>query len=194
MTSQEKFIALVSRDIIKKSDAIILLEGDGVNRCLKAVELFKQGMAKFIVFSGGVDDRAKGSFSISEAMPILLDNGIPAAAIIHEKISLNTMEQAVEIMKMADSHNWKRLILVASPYHQPRAYLTFLRGALGLGKEIIIYNAPADNLPWFVDTGWGKRFDLLDEEFIKIEKYSALSHLATLEEAIKYQIWKEQQA
>ncbi len=64
---------------------------------------------------------------------------------------------------------------------------------IDLNKELLIYNAPAIDLPWFTETGWGKRFDLLDQEFAKIEKYTALRYLATEEELINYQKWKEQQ-
>lgn len=194
MTNQEKLIALINNDTIKKSDAIVLLEGDGVNRCFEAISLYKSGLAKIIVFSGGVDNRLNGSLPFSEIQPTLLNNGIPIEAIIHENKSLNTREQALEIIKLAGSYGWQRLILVASPYHQYRAYLTFLRVIIDLDSNIVLYNAPAKNLPWFADTGWGQRFDLLDNEFVKIKKYSALSHLATLEEVIKYQKWKEQQA
>ena len=47
------------------------------------------------------------------------------------------------------------------------------------------------NLNWFVDSGWGYRFDRLAAEFERIEKYSALGHLANAEEVIEYQRWKE---
>lgn len=194
MTNQEKFIALVNNDIIKKSDAIVLLEGDGLNRCQRAIELYRADFADKIVFSGVADNPSYGSFPLSKMQPIFDSSSIPATDIIHENISTNTMEQANEVIKMAINNNWRRIILVASPYHQYRAYLTFLRSILDSNSSIILYNAPAKNLPWFTDAGWGRRFDLLDQEFKKIKKYSALSHLATLEEVIKYQKWKEQQA
>lgn len=193
MTDRERFIALVDSDSIRVSDAIILLEGDGFNRCGQVLELYKKGYAKNVVFSGGVSDPLYGSFPLSKILPILTKGGIPKARVIHESTSRNTREQAVEVIKLANSLGWKRIILVASNYHQYRAYLTFLRIALNLGQKIIIYNAPAGDLSWFKKTGWGTRFDLLDQEFSKIIKYSKLSHLATFKEAISYQRWKEQQ-
>lgn len=193
MTTKEKLIAIVDNDVIRKSDAIVLLEGDGMNRCSKAIDLYKAGLANVIVFSGAADDHSYGSFPISEIMPILMNEGIPASDIIHENTSLNTREQALEILKLAKKFNWKKLILVASPHHQHRAYLTFLRSIIDTDSKIILYNAPANNLPWFSNNDWGQRFDLLDKEFSKIEKYSKLSHIATADEAIQYQKWKEQQ-
>ena len=37
MTERERFIAVVDNDILRSSDAIILLEGDGLNRYRKAM-------------------------------------------------------------------------------------------------------------------------------------------------------------
>ena len=39
----------------------------------------------------------------------------------------------------------------------------------------------------------GVRFERLEQEFIRIQKYSQLGHLATYGEAIDYQKWKELQ-
>lgn len=193
MTEREKFIAVVDNDILKSSDAIILLEGDGLNRYQKAVELYNQNVATKIVFSGNITDYEYGSFPFPDVLPHILKEGIPADAVIHEGKSMNTREQAVEVIKMAMAHKWKRLVLVASHEHQYRAYLTFLREVLDQKSGIVLYNAPARNLGWFKKSEWGVRFERLEQEFARIEKYSQLGHLATYEEAIDYQKWKELQ-
>ena len=100
-------------------------------------------------------------------------------------------QQAVEVVKLAIKNDWKKLVLVASAEHQYRAYLTFLREVLNTKSGIAIFNAPARNLNWFVDSGWGIRFDRLSAEFERIEKYSALGHLANSQEVVEYQKWKE---
>jgi hypothetical protein len=82
---------------------------------------------------------------------------------------------------------------VASHEHQYRAYLTFLREVLDTKSGITLYNAPARNLKWFEDKGWGTRFNRLQAEIDRIERYSAMGHLATAEEVIDYQKWKETQ-
>ncbi len=194
MTDREKVIALVDNDGLKKSDAIILLEGDGLNRYQKAVELYNGGWADKIVFSGGITDYEYGSFPFSDVLPHILKTGVPENAIIHEDKSLSTKEQSVEVIKMSMINGWKRMILVATHEHQYRAYLTFLREVLDKIPALVLFNAPARNLNWFVETGWGTRFRRLEMEFERIEKYSALGHLATFEEAIEYQKWKELQA
>lgn len=193
ITDREKILAIVDNDWLSPSDAIILLEGDGFDRFRKAVSLYKQGKAPKIVFSGNIVDYNYGSFPFEEVLPRMLKEGMPEEDIIHEDKSLNTREQAVEVVKMAMERGWKKLILVASHEHQYRAYLTFLREVLDTKSGITLYNAPVRNLGWFVDKGWGTRIERLEAEILRIEKYSALGHLANAQEVIDYQRWKESQ-
>ena len=191
ITDREKAIAVIDNDCFTKSDIAVLLEGDGFNRFQKAVELYKKGMVKKIVFSGNVIDHDYGSFPFEEVKPFILEEGVPETDIIHEDKSYNTREQAVEVISMAEKNGWVKLALVASHEHQYRAYMTFLREVLDRKNGIILYNTPVRNLNWFVDNGWGVRFDRLSAEFDRIERYSRTGHLATFQEVIDYQKWKE---
>ncbi len=191
ITDREKIMAIVDNDCLVKSDAAILLEGDGFFRFQKAVELYEKGLASKVVFSGNIIDKHYGSFPFDEIKPYLLREGVPESIIIHEDKSTNTREQAIEVVKMAVERDWKKIALIASHEHQYRAYLTFLREVLDTGSKLIVYNAPVRNLNWFVDSGWGMRFDRLLAEFERIEKYAAKGHLANADEVIEYQKWKE---
>ena len=191
ISDREKILAIVDNDCLTPSDAIILLEGDGFFRFQKAVDLYKRGMAKKIVFSGNIIDKDYGSFPFEEIKPFILESGVPEEDLIHENVSQHTRQQAVEVVKMAMANGWKKLALVASHEHQYRAYLTFLREVLDTKSGLILYNAPVRNLNWFVDSGWGIRFERLSAEFDRIERYSAMGHLANADEVIDYQKWKE---
>jgi len=193
MTEREIFIALVDNDILEPSDAVVLLEGDGLNRYQKAVELYHLGISNKIIFSGGITNYEYGSYPFSDILPHVLEAGVPRDAIIHEDKSLNTREQAVEVVKIAKKNQWSRLVLIASHEHQFRAYLTFLREIIDTNSDIILYNAPVRNMGWFKFSKWGIRFDRLKQEFERIEKYTLSGHLASYKEAIDYQQWKEQQ-
>lgn len=193
ITDREIIMAIVDNDCLKPSDAIILLEGDGFHRFQKAVDLYKKGLGKKIVFSGAIVQKEYGSYPFEEVRPFILEAGVPEEDLIHEDKSLQTQQQAVEVVKMAMEQGWKRLALVASHEHQYRAYLTFLRQVLDSKSGIILYNAPVRNLDWFVDSGWGMRFDRLKAEIERIEKYSAFGHIANAQEVVEYQRWKEQQ-
>jgi uncharacterized SAM-binding protein YcdF (DUF218 family) len=193
ISEREKFIILVDNDIIKKSDAIILLEGDGLNRCKQAVNLYKNKFSNTIVFSGGITDYNYGSLPAEFILPELIKLGVKREHIIIDDISQNTKEQAEEVLQIVVKNNWKKIILVATHNHQYRAFLTFLKVLNNFNYNLIIYNAPAKDLKWFSNEGYGTRIDQLKFEFIRIEKYRQKGHLATFEEGIKYQQWKELQ-
>ena len=154
LTDKEKFIVFVDNDVLEKSDAIILLEGDGFNRYRKAVDLYKNGFSDKIIFSGGVTDLDYGSYPFEEILPKILAEGIPKDAIIHESNSRNTYEQAIEVIKICIKNKWTKIILIATHDHQYRAYLTFLNQVLKTNENIILFNAPVRNLGWFNETGW----------------------------------------
>ena len=192
ITDREKIIALVDNDCFTESDVAILLEGDGFFRLNKAIDLYNKGFVKKIVFSGNIEDKNYGSFPFEEIKPHLLAGGIPEKDIIHENKSLNTREQAVEVINLALRAGWKKLALIASHEHQYRAYLTFLRVVLDTKSGIVLYNTPVRNLNWFLDSGWGMRFERLTAEMERIERYSAMGHIANVNEVIEYQKWKEE--
>lgn len=187
-----KLMAISSGDVLKKADAIVCLEGDGQIRTQKSLELFNEKWAPIIVVSGGL----RGfPFSVpaDKMAEYLIKKGIPKNKIIIENTSQNTYDQATEVMKIIREKKWKSVILVASEFHQPRAYLTFLKAMEKFKLELKIFNAPASHL-WFEKTKWGfERIDLLRKEFEKIKDYQKKGHLLSIEKALKYQEWKEKQ-
>ncbi len=191
ITEREQIIAIVDNDCFMKSDAAILLEGDGFNRFRQAVDLYRKGLVEKIVFSGNIIDKTYGSYPFEEVRPHIINAGVPEKDVIHENKSQHTRQQAVEVVKMAMERGWKKLALVASHEHQYRAYLTFLREVIDSNSGIAIFNTPVRNLNWFIDDGWGIRFERLTVEFDRIEKYFQMGHLANAKEVIEYQKWKE---
>lgn len=191
ITDREIIMAIVDNDCLQKSDAAVLLEGDGFFRLQKAVKLYQEETVSKIVFSGNIIDKGYGSFPFEEVKPYLLNLGVLEEDLIYEDKSLHTRQQATEVVKMAIQNGWRRLALVASHEHQYRAYLTFLREVLDTKSGLILYNTPARNLHWFIDSGWGNRFDRLIAEFDRIDKYSEMGHLASSKEVVEYQKWKE---
>ena len=193
MYQLENVIAIVDNDCIQQSDAIILLEGDGLNRFRKAVDLYKEGFANKIIFSGGITDYKYGSYPFADILPHILESGVPEIDIIHENKSNNTREQAVEVIEIAVEKGWEKLILVATHEHQYRAYLTFLKEVLNRKLELLLFNVPVRNLKWFEPNPWGRRIDRLNQELIRIREYYEKGHLASEIEVINYQEWKETQ-
>lgn len=190
LTKQAQFIAVIDNELLKKADVIVLLTGDGLFRVERVIQLYRQRWAPVIVISGGVTDRSYGSLPAGELGKKLIKAGIPKSKIILDTESQNTREQAINMIKLAKRKNWKRIILVASNYHQYRAYATFLKAMLDAKQLIHIINAPA-NLSWFRKEPWGRRIDLLESEFEKIDRYTKDGHVASYDELLNYQHWKE---
>ncbi|MCX6723531.1 MAG: YdcF family protein [Candidatus Staskawiczbacteria bacterium] len=191
MNPKEQFIILVNNESLKKSDAIIVLEGDGFNRLDKAIWLYKNNWSKLIVISGGLNNPSGGSYPAEIMKQKLIKLKIPAKDIVLENNSQNTKEQAENVIKLSIQNKWGRILIVASNYHQYRAFLTFLKEISKNKIDLEIVNAPASNLSWFSKNKWGRRIDLLKMEFDKINEYQKKRHLASFTEAINYLHSKE---
>jgi len=86
LTEREKFISIVDNDLLFPSDAIILLEGDGFNRFSHAVDLYKNGFAPFILFSGAIVNYQYGSFPFSDIKGKIIESGVNESDLIHEDV------------------------------------------------------------------------------------------------------------
>jgi uncharacterized SAM-binding protein YcdF (DUF218 family) len=79
--------------------------------------------------------------------------GIPHEHIFVEDESLHTRENAEYILEILKRNNMRRVILVTSPFHQLRTYLTFAKVFQPYGIEILNYYAHADDwnpATWFL--------------------------------------------
>jgi len=153
---------LAMKEEIRHADAIVVL-GGGVNqgryltpessrRLVRAVQLYQEGRAQKIIFSGGFSLRggvAEGAVLAQEARRMQ----IPSENILIEKNSRRTYEQAVETKKIADPLRWKSLILVTSYFHMKRAVLCFEQAGFK------VYPAPADPIEKYA-AGPIERLDL----------------------------------
>lgn len=98
------------------------------HRLPKAIQLYHEGRAKKILFSGGVI--WEGSNMMPEAHVLrqkAIENGIPPEDILVEDQSLHTKENVLASLLVLDRaiglHNMKRIIAVTTAYHMRRFYL-----------------------------------------------------------------------
>ncbi|RPJ40672.1 MAG: YdcF family protein [Deltaproteobacteria bacterium] len=138
---------LAMKEEIRHGDAIVVL-GGGVNkgryltqesshRLVRGVQLYHEGKAEKIIFSGGLSQKggvAEGAVLAQEARRMQ----IPTENILIEKNSRRTHEQAVETKKITDPLRWKSVILVTSYTHMKRAVLCFEQAGFK------VYPTPAD--------------------------------------------------
>ena len=101
-------------------DAIVSLDGDRPRRLRKAVELAAGGVAPTLVVV-----RAE------EVAPELLRAGnLPFEVLSVVPDPSSTRGEARQVSRLAGERGWRRILVVTSSYHVPRARLIFRRGVL----------------------------------------------------------------
>lgn len=177
----------------EKSDAAIWLQGDRFDRGEKVLELYKSKLAKMIIISGndvliGFCIRpGENNISLSDMKSYLIKNGVSGKNIIIDNKSLNTIEQAINTIKLAKQRNWEKLILVSSAYNQPRAFLTFVAAAQTISYEGKINNQCVDRGEGEIASGRIKtNRELMKDEKVKIDKYQLEGDVASYADGFDY--------
>jgi len=141
----------------RKADAIVAISGgDTSARTAQAIQLYKDGWAEFLVFSGAALD--KSGPSNAEAMRRqALGAGVPSVAILVDETSETTKQNAANTTNLFERRNIRSVILVTSAYHQRRAGLEFGQRA-GTAIRIVNHPVQSDNQWsqwwWTTPTGW----------------------------------------
>jgi uncharacterized SAM-binding protein YcdF (DUF218 family) len=101
--------------------------GEGFDRLLHGMRLWRAGKAPRLVLAGGAFPMLVGSeMTEAHAMQILArEYGIPRTALILEEYSRNTYENALGAQRVLAPFNVRRLLLVTSASHMPRAMAVF---------------------------------------------------------------------
>ncbi|WP_406687709.1 YdcF family protein [Rossellomorea vietnamensis] len=97
-------------------------------RLPKAVELYKQGRAGKILFSGGVKWQGNEYTEAEELKRGAISLGVPEKDILIETVSLHTLENVLACLLVLNRefhlHNTRRLLVVTTSYHMRRLHLT----------------------------------------------------------------------
>lgn len=129
---------------LSRSDAIVAISGGETDsRTLEAVRLYKEGWAPTVIFSGAALD-PHGPSNAKAMQMLAVAEGVPAAAILLDEASTSTTQNAQAVATLARTHSLHKIILVTSPYHQRRAYVTFQRALAG-GVTILNHSTTDQN-------------------------------------------------
>ncbi|MDO8463220.1 MAG: GNAT family N-acetyltransferase [bacterium] len=128
----------------ERADAIVWLQGNGYDRGAKVLALFRGGFAAQVAITG---NRVRSPVTVDHLAGWLCERAVPVSAIVLDANAMHTRDQAVHVLALAQEYQWRTLLLVASPHHQLRAFLTFLKRAQEVGWFGRIVNQPAE-LPW----------------------------------------------
>ena len=212
-TAREKFLAVLANGPILLGDAVVILLGeDSEERMEVGLQLMvQQGTALFnissneevtpdeytaslierhapmLVLSGGIEDPPRKRSAKTMASK-LLGRGVSPSAVYADNDAMNSREQAVNFVAHALEKDWQRVLLVASPYHMPRAFLTALKAVTEAGAEKALHIIPVTSAqaPWWScpDGMTETRLDLYSTEMDKIKEYR--EHVATWGEGLDY--------
>lgn len=144
---------LKKSDAPRKMDAIVVFAG-GVGESGKAgqgyqerveyaVELYKEGYSKYIIFSSGY------AYVFEEAMvmkALAVSLGVPEEAIILENKAGNTYENVKYTKEILAERGWDEVLLVSSPYHMRRVSLVVRK----IAKEIKVAYTPIPRSSFYV--------------------------------------------
>ena len=129
------------------ADAIVVVSGgDTQARTAAGINLYQQGWARYIVFSGAALDKT-GPSNAAAMRKQAEAQGVPSDVILIDEQSANTQQNAQNTKSIFKDHNFNNIILVTSGYHQRRASLEFNNMADGV--TIRNYPVTQDN-----DWGW----------------------------------------
>ncbi|HAS3153002.1 YdcF family protein [Vibrio cholerae] len=114
------------------ADLILVLGSNDVRVAEHAAKLYHQGLAPYVLFSGGFGRFTQGVFNHSEAetfAAIAKDAGVPEHAILLETQSTNSGENLhfSHQLLAQQARPAKRILLVQKPYMERRAYATFMQ-------------------------------------------------------------------
>jgi uncharacterized SAM-binding protein YcdF (DUF218 family) len=186
LSEREKFIAYLDSYPDMTADALLLFQGDGYARVPHAIRLFQQGAARFVILVGGAENRGYGSFPSIELYDLLLAGGVPANAIAFEPTAMHTRAEVDRGIEIGEERGVRSLLMVSSPYHMYRIFLSFVAAVRHRSQTMIAHPASIRGLPLYEKNPWGVRAELYDREFERIIKYQAQGDVATFSEGLAY--------
>ncbi|HWJ90084.1 MAG TPA: YdcF family protein [Flavisolibacter sp.] len=116
--------------IIKKADCILVLGSHDIRVAERGAQLWLEGWAPWLIFSGGLGRLTKEMWTESEAelfARVAIKMGVPPTSILIENRSTNTGENIVFTGHLLKEKKLepKSFIVVQKPYMERRSYATF---------------------------------------------------------------------
>lgn len=126
---------------LERSDCILVLGSLDTRTAERGADIYMQGYAPIIIFSGGLGKLTKDVWKGTEAelfATIALDKGVPREAIFIENKSTNTGENIRFTQQLLQEKNlhMESFIVVQKPYMERRSYATFKKH--WPGKKLIV--------------------------------------------------------
>lgn len=170
----------------QKSDLIVCLSGGNIERGLGAAESFQKGLAPKIFLAreelpDGVELLKRRGVEYPETIDLMVGLlqrlGAPRSAILtSEKPVGSTFEEAGLVKELVGKNHYQSLIIITSPTHSRRAWLTFTK--VFDDQNIRIQSLPTP-YSGFRPEDWWKKRKYIREVILEYQKltYYALKYL-----------------
>lgn len=165
--------ALLVENEYEKADVIVVFGGgERTERVDHALYLYEQKYAERILLSGGVG-RSLTSVPWAVRMKKYLEKFVPSEQIYIDEKAESTFDNAKHTIDVMKKNNWRKAIIVTSPYHMKRSLWILERISKSDSHEFKwIPNATTTSSvssdSWWQDD-WSKR--IVIEEYVKYFLY-----------------------
>ena len=153
---------LIVQHPLENADLIVCMAGEPVARGLAAAELYKKGLAPRVLITreelpDGYEDLKEGKIHYPETRDLLImmlqGLGMPrSACLTSDHFVGSTFEEAKMVREYVQGQGYRSLIIVTSPYHTKRTWLTFKKLFEKDGVKIMM--APSHYSEFRSDDWW----------------------------------------
>lgn len=170
---------LVIQDNLHPSDMIHVIAGEDY-RNNYAVQLYKQGYAKVIFYTGG-PDTDHGTSHSQYSMQMAFDQGVPLEAMAYDETPIKSTYDEVLLLKNYIEKNKlsiQSIIVVSDPFHMRRAHWAYQRV---FGNKIKILMAPVSFSQTPYQRDWWNDYNsrhYVKDEYVKLVYYVARYQLS----------------
>jgi uncharacterized SAM-binding protein YcdF (DUF218 family) len=134
---------LIVQDALDPADVIVVLAGgQGDERVAQGADLYRTKMAPKVLLSGGMGQMELSTSELMRRQAIR--HKIPESALLFERDSTSTAEQARYLRPVLERRGVRRAIIVTSSYHTRRTGYLFRRIFTGSSVETRIYPVQKD--------------------------------------------------
>jgi uncharacterized SAM-binding protein YcdF (DUF218 family)/glycosyltransferase involved in cell wall biosynthesis len=140
--------------------------GGAQERIKHAVDLYRGGFAPVLILSSGY----VYTFHEAEVMRALaVDQGVPPSSILLEEHATNTYQNVAFVDEMLRAHQWRKIVLVSSPYHMRRALMVWRKQA----PDVAVVPSPVPQSEFYAHTRGASAEQLLGilQEYLAIAGY-----------------------
>ena len=148
-----------ARDQATAADVVVVLGAqvdaqgeagpDLTSRTLHGVELLQQGLAPYLICTGGYEGDRLSAAAV--ACRLAVAQGIPVDNVFLAEGSMTTRDDALSTVKLMQEKGWRSAILVSHPLHLERARLLFEAQGVTVHPSPTSTNLAA--IPWR-DRAW----------------------------------------